>query len=62
MGRIETGEAAPAAAVRELTEETVLTARVEDVYVINVLHYDRLDSATILGVSADLYGRFVGTG
>ncbi|WP_326789403.1 hypothetical protein [Streptomyces sp. NBC_00151] len=23
---------------------------------------DRLDSATILGVSADLYGRFVGTG
>lgn len=42
-GRIETGEAAPVAAVRELTEETGLTARVEDAHVITVLHDDRLD-------------------
>ncbi|MEU3509316.1 methyltransferase, FxLD system [Streptomyces longwoodensis] len=42
-GRIETGEAAPAAAVRELNEETGLTAHVDDAHVITVLHDDRLD-------------------
>ncbi|MEU6275741.1 methyltransferase, FxLD system [Streptomyces populi] len=42
-GRIETGEAAPAAAVRELAEETGLTARAEDAHVITVLHDDRAD-------------------
>ncbi|MGW1107353.1 methyltransferase, FxLD system [Streptomyces sp. NPDC002540] len=42
-GRIETGESAPAAAVRELAEETGLTAREEDAFVIAVLHDDRQD-------------------
>ncbi|MFV5995275.1 methyltransferase [Streptomyces sp. NPDC056231] len=49
-GRIETGEAAPAAAVRELAEETGLTARVEDAHVITVLHDDRLDVRRITAV------------
>ncbi|RPE47047.1 protein-L-isoaspartate(D-aspartate) O-methyltransferase [Streptomyces sp. Ag109_O5-1] len=42
-GRVETGESATAAAVRELAEETGLTARVQDACVITVLHDDRLD-------------------
>ncbi|MFB6988730.1 methyltransferase, FxLD system [Streptomyces sp. NPDC056304] len=50
-GRIETGEAAPAAAVRELQEETGLMARVEDVHVITVLHDDRLDVRRITAVA-----------
>ncbi|MFJ8762071.1 NUDIX domain-containing protein [Streptomyces cyaneofuscatus] len=49
-GRIETGEAAPVAAVRELTEETGLTARVEDAHVITVLHDDRLDVRRVTAV------------
>lgn len=49
-GRIETGEAAPAAAVRELAEETGLTARVADAHVITVLHDDRLDVRRITAV------------
>ncbi|MEV4976445.1 methyltransferase, FxLD system [Streptomyces scopuliridis] len=49
-GRIETGEAAPAAAMRELAEETGLTARVEDAYVITVLHDDRLDVRRVTAV------------
>ncbi|WP_217231300.1 methyltransferase, FxLD system [Streptomyces anulatus] len=49
-GRIETGEAAPAAAVRELTEETGLTAHVEDAHVITVLHDDRLDVRRVTAV------------
>ncbi|MFB7224430.1 methyltransferase, FxLD system [Streptomyces sp. NPDC056227] len=49
-GRIETGEAAPSAAVRELAEETGLTARVEDAHVITVLHDDRLDVRRITAV------------
>ncbi|WP_406378930.1 NUDIX domain-containing protein [Streptomyces sp. NBC_01618] len=49
-GRIETGEAASAAAVRELAEETGLTARVEDAHVITVLHDDRLDMRRIAAV------------
>lgn len=49
-GRIETGEAAPAAAVRELNEETGLTARVEDAHVITVLHDDRLDVRRVTAV------------
>uniref|UniRef100_A0AAU2W2K0 NUDIX hydrolase n=1 Tax=Streptomyces sp. NBC_00008 TaxID=2903610 RepID=A0AAU2W2K0_9ACTN len=46
-GRIEAGESAQAAAVRELAEETGLTARVEDAHVITVLHDDRLDMRRI---------------
>lgn len=49
-GRIETDEAAPAAAVRELNEETGLTARVEDAHVITVLHDDRLDVRRVTAV------------
>ncbi|MFF8534476.1 methyltransferase, FxLD system [Streptomyces sp. NPDC015532] len=49
-GRIEAGEAAPAAAVRELTEEAGLTARVDDAHVITVLHDDRLDVRRITAV------------
>ncbi|MFK4123391.1 bifunctional class I SAM-dependent methyltransferase/NUDIX hydrolase [Streptomyces longwoodensis] len=49
-GRIETGEAAPAAAVRELEEETGLTAHVDDAHVITVLHDDRLDVRRVTAV------------
>ncbi|MFJ2733912.1 methyltransferase, FxLD system [Streptomyces sp. NPDC087317] len=49
-GRIETGEAASAAAARELTEETGLTARVDDAHVITVLHDDRLDVRRVTAV------------
>lgn len=49
-GRIKTGEAAPVAAVRELAEEAGLTARVEDAYVITVLHDDRLDVRRVTAV------------
>ncbi|MGW9120444.1 methyltransferase, FxLD system [Streptomyces sp. NPDC055663] len=49
-GRIETAEAAPAAAVRELTEETGLTARLEDAHVVTVLHDDRLDVRRVTAV------------
>lgn len=49
-GRIETGEAAPAAAVRELAEETGLTACAEDAVVVTVLHDDRLDVRRITTV------------
>ncbi|MFD0623103.1 NUDIX domain-containing protein [Streptomyces sanglieri] len=49
-GRIETGEAAPAAAVRELTEETGLTARPQDAHVVTVLHDDRLDVRRVTAV------------
>ncbi|MFD4944180.1 methyltransferase, FxLD system [Streptomyces sp. NPDC058239] len=42
-GRIETGEAASAAAVRELEEESGLTADAADAHVVTVLHDDRLD-------------------
>ncbi|MEV7715821.1 methyltransferase, FxLD system [Streptomyces sp. NPDC088184] len=42
-GRIEAGESAQAAAVRELAEETGLIASVEDAHVITILHDDRLD-------------------
>ncbi|WP_253915726.1 methyltransferase, FxLD system [Streptomyces sp. NRRL S-31] len=50
-GRVETGEAAPAAAVRELAEETGLTARVEDAHLIAVLHDDRLDVRRVTAVA-----------
>jgi len=49
-GRIETGEAAQAAAVRELSEETGLTARVEDAHIVTILHDDRLDVRRINAV------------
>ncbi|MEU8625057.1 methyltransferase, FxLD system [Streptomyces sp. NPDC048669] len=49
-GRIEKGESAQAAAVRELAEETGLTAREENAHVITVLHDDRLDLRRITPV------------
>ncbi|RPK42941.1 methyltransferase, FxLD system [Streptomyces sp. NBC_01696] len=42
-GRVEKGESAQEAAVRELAEETGLTAREEDTHLITLLHDDRLD-------------------
>ncbi|MFE7625248.1 methyltransferase, FxLD system [Streptomyces sp. NPDC057509] len=42
-GRVETGESAQAAAVRELAEETGLTAHEDAAHVVTVLHDDRLD-------------------
>ncbi|QNA72059.1 methyltransferase, FxLD system [Streptomyces sp. So13.3] len=49
-GRIEAGEAAEAAAVRELSEESGLTARTEDAHVVTVLHDDWLDVRRITAV------------
>ncbi|MFF8679373.1 NUDIX domain-containing protein [Streptomyces sp. NPDC015237] len=49
-GRIETGETSPAAAVRELTEETGLTACMDDAHVITVLHHDRLEVSRVTAV------------
>ncbi|MGW0770826.1 methyltransferase, FxLD system [Streptomyces sp. NPDC002676] len=49
-GRIETGESAPAAAVRELSEESGLTARVEDAHMVAILHDDRQDVRRVTSV------------
>ncbi|MFJ2111927.1 methyltransferase, FxLD system [Streptomyces sp. NPDC087850] len=49
-GRIEPAESAPAAAVRELGEETGLVARVEDAHAITVLHDDHLGVRRITAV------------
>ncbi|MFI6687973.1 methyltransferase, FxLD system [Streptomyces sp. NPDC050485] len=49
-GRIETGEAAPAAAVRELEEESGLLTEEADAHVITVLHDDRLDVRRVTAV------------
>lgn len=49
-GRIEEQESAQGAAVRELAEETGLTAREENAHVITVLHDDRLDLRRITPV------------
>ncbi|MFJ6695370.1 methyltransferase, FxLD system [Streptomyces sp. NPDC091272] len=49
-GRIETGEGATAAAVRELSEETALSARPEDAHLVTLLHDDRLDVRRITAV------------
>ncbi|MEU0693059.1 methyltransferase, FxLD system [Streptomyces niveus] len=42
-GRVEENQSAPAAAVRELEEETGLTAREVDAHIVTILHDDRLD-------------------
>ncbi|MGW2404099.1 methyltransferase, FxLD system [Streptomyces sp. NPDC001739] len=42
-GRVEAGESFPAAAVRELAEETDLTADIGDAHLLSVLHDDRAD-------------------
>ncbi|MFF3563691.1 methyltransferase, FxLD system [Streptomyces sp. NPDC002574] len=49
-GRIETGESVPAAAVRELAEETGLLAREEDAHVLTILHDDRADVRRVTAV------------
>ncbi|MGW7312737.1 methyltransferase, FxLD system [Streptomyces sp. NPDC054865] len=49
-GRIDSGESAPAAAVRELQEESGLTARVEDAHLIAILHDDRADLRRVTAV------------
>ncbi|MDH6221773.1 bifunctional class I SAM-dependent methyltransferase/NUDIX hydrolase [Streptomyces pseudovenezuelae] len=49
-GRIETGESAPAAAVRELAEETGLAAHVDDASVVTILHDGRMDVRRITTV------------
>ncbi|MET7642471.1 methyltransferase, FxLD system [Streptomyces sp. NPDC005426] len=49
-GRIEACESAQGAAVRELAEETGLTAREQNAHVITVLHDDRLDLRRITPV------------
>ncbi|MFF3767345.1 methyltransferase, FxLD system [Streptomyces sp. NPDC001922] len=49
-GRIETGECAAAAAVRELAEETGLRALEEDAHVLTILHDDRLDVRRVTAV------------
>jgi protein-L-isoaspartate(D-aspartate) O-methyltransferase len=49
-GRIDTGESAPAAAVRELKEESGLAARAEDACVVTVLHDDRMDVRRVTAV------------
>ncbi|WP_369200254.1 NUDIX domain-containing protein [Streptomyces sp. PU-14G] len=40
-GRVETSESAPEASVRELAEETGLSARLDDAYLLTLLHDDR---------------------
>lgn len=49
-GRVETGEQAAEAAVRELAEETGLTAAVGSAHVIAFLHDDRLDVRRLTAV------------
>ncbi|MBK6044637.1 methyltransferase, FxLD system [Streptomyces sp. MBT55] len=49
-GGVETGESAPAAAVRELCEEAGLVAKVADAHVVTVLHDDREDVRRIAAV------------
>lgn len=49
-GGVESGESAPAAAVRELREEAGLVAKVADAHVVTVLHDDREDVRRIAAV------------
>ncbi|MEU9416021.1 methyltransferase, FxLD system [Streptomyces sp. NPDC048272] len=49
-GRIDSCESAPSAAVRELQEESGLTARVEDAHLIAILHDDRADVRRVTAV------------
>lgn len=49
-GRVETGESAQAAAVRELAEETGLIARLDDAHLLTILHDDRDDVRRISAV------------
>ncbi|MFJ8676957.1 methyltransferase, FxLD system [Streptomyces sp. NPDC093589] len=49
-GRVETGECVQAAAVRELAEETGLSARVDDAYLLTILHDDRADLRRVSAV------------
>ncbi|MEY9840496.1 methyltransferase, FxLD system [Streptacidiphilus sp. EB103A] len=49
-GRIETGEPVTDGALRELTEETGLTARPEDTHPLTILHDDRMDVRRISAV------------
>ncbi|MFI7245260.1 methyltransferase, FxLD system [Streptomyces qinglanensis] len=49
-GRIETAESAPAAAVRELAEETGLSAGIDDAHLLTILQDDRADIRRISAV------------
>ncbi|MXG30232.1 methyltransferase, FxLD system [Streptomyces sp. YIM 132580] len=49
-GGVESGESAQAAAVRELAEETGLTAKTADAHLVTVLHDDREDVRRIAAV------------
>ncbi|MFB6517666.1 methyltransferase, FxLD system [Streptomyces sp. NPDC056401] len=49
-GRIDGSESATAAAVRELFEETGLTAQVEDAHLVTILHDDRVDVRRVTAV------------
>ncbi|MFJ8676259.1 methyltransferase, FxLD system [Streptomyces sp. NPDC093589] len=49
-GRIETGESAQEASVRELGEEACLSARLEDAHLLTILHDDRADVRRITAV------------
>ncbi|WP_342668121.1 methyltransferase domain-containing protein [Streptomyces violens] len=49
-GRVENGESAQAAAVRELAEEAGLSARLEDAHLLTILHDDRADVRRVSAV------------
>lgn len=60
-GRVEAGESFQAAAVRELAEETGLTADIDDAHLLTVLHDDRADVRRLSAVvRMSAWGRTLG--